>query len=193
MVIRKLFKAEMAHAVPFAYSKRCRHLHGHSYKFELFLKGHFPNPAHMVTDFKAVKDTGIADFFDSFDHAVMLWEKDPRASLLKKINPERFIRVPFIPTAEMMAKAFFHVSRAILETGPRLSGEKGARVDSVIVHETDTGSARFGETDLVGDSFPDVRFDRWIISPGIRADWKVKTWVPKVAAYFKEAANGKRT
>src|SRR5882672_826547 len=157
MEIRKLFKAEMAHATWGAYSKRCHHVHWHSYKFELFLTSEKPNPAQMVSDFKAVKDIGINDFFDSFDHAVMIWEKDPRASLIHKLNPDRHLLVPFVPTAEMMAKAFFTVCQAILETGPPLSGEQDARVSKVTVHETDTGSATFGEADMAGDHFPDIQ------------------------------------
>src|SRR4051812_44967851 len=107
MKIKKLFKAEMAHQVPGAYTTRCHHLHGHSYRFELSLKSDTPNEAQMVADFKGVKDAGIEDFFDSFDHAVMLWEKDPLSKLAREINPVRHVIVPFIPTAEMMAKAFF--------------------------------------------------------------------------------------
>src|SRR4051812_30386160 len=128
MLIRKLFKAEMAHMVPGAYSTRCHHLHGHSYKYEIFFRSEQANPAQMVVDFKAIKDIGINDFFDSFDHAVMMWEKDPRAALAAQMNPDRHILVPFIPTAEMMAKAFFLVCSAIVKSGPALSGEKGARV-----------------------------------------------------------------
>jgi 6-pyruvoyltetrahydropterin/6-carboxytetrahydropterin synthase len=176
MEIRKLFKAEMAHTVPGAYTKRCNYLHGHSYKFELFLKSNEPNPANMVADFKGIKDMGINDFFDSFDHAVMLWKNDPTASLANKINPERHLIVPFVPTAEMIAKACFTVCRAILETCPPLSGEKDARVTKVIVHETDTGYATFSEEDLAGDRFPDIQFDQWVISSGIKSAWKEKTW-----------------
>src|SRR5438128_1582596 len=125
----------MAHTTVGAYTERCHHLHGHSYKFELFLASAKPNPAQMVSDFKAVKEIGINDFFDSFDHAVMIWEKDPRAAIIHQINPERHIVVPFNPTAEMMAKAFFHVCQAIVKAGPKLSGEQDVRVTHVVVHE----------------------------------------------------------
>src|SRR5437588_689486 len=138
MLIRKLFKAEMAHTTVGAYTERCHHVHGHSYKFELFLQSGMPNPAQMVSDFRAVKDVGIHDFFDSFDHAVTIWEKDPRAAIIDRINPERHIVVPFNPTAEMLAKAFFVVCQAIVDTGPKLSGEQRVSVSAVRVHETDT-------------------------------------------------------
>lgn len=176
MMIRKLFKAELAHATWGAYTKRCHHVHGHSYRFELFLTSQQPNSSHMVMDFKAIKDVGIYDFLDSFDHAIMLWEKDPRAKTIQQINPERHILVPFIPTAEMMAKAFFSVCQAILETGPKLSGEAQVKVSQFIVHETDTGFAVYREEDLKVDVFPDIQFEKWIFSDGIKAAWSNKGW-----------------
>ncbi len=183
MLIRKLFKAEMAHTTVGAYTKRCHHLHGHSYKFELFLRSTKPNQAMMVSDFKAVKDIGINDFFDSFDHAVMIWDKDPRAKIIDQINPDRHILAPINPTAEMLAKSFFYVTQAIYETGPKLSGEQDARVAQVIVHETDTGYAVFGEDDAKSDGFPDVHFDKWVFSAGIQAEWKNKEWLKKILAH----------
>ncbi len=177
MQIRKLFKAEMAHEVPGAYTTRCHHLHGHSYKFELFLRSDFPNDAQMVADFKGVKDAGINDFFDSFDHAVLLWEKDPLSKMAATINPARHVIVPFIPTAEMMAKAFFVVCQAILDTQPLTLGEEGVAVESVTVHETDTGSATFGRVDLENDRFPDIQLSRWVFSDGIQSEWKKKDWL----------------
>ena len=180
MLIRKLFKAEMAHTTMGAYTKRCHHLHGHSYKFELFLSSTKPNSAMMVSDFKAVKDIGVNDFFDSFDHAVTIWNKDPRSKIIDQINPDRHIVVPFNPTAEMLSKAFYYVARAIYKTGARLSGEQDARVSHVIVHETDTGYAQFGEMDAAEDGFPDIQFEKWIISDGIKAEWKNKNWYEKL-------------
>lgn len=170
----------MAHATVGAYTKRCHHLHGHSYKFELFLKSTQPNSAMMVSDFRAVKDIGINDFFDSFDHAVMLWEKDVRIPLIEKINPDRHIIVPFNPTAEMMAKSFFFVCQSILASGAKLSGEKDVSVAQMIVHETETGYGLCRDEDITQDKFPDVQFSRWKFSDGIKAEWKNKDWYSAV-------------
>jgi 6-pyruvoyltetrahydropterin/6-carboxytetrahydropterin synthase len=185
MLIRKLFKAEMAHATVGAYTKRCHHLHGHSYKFELYLRSDAPNNAQMVSDFRAVKDVGIGDFFDSFDHAVMLWNKDIRAPIIEKINPDRHLLVPFNPTAEMMAKSFFFICRAIVESGPKLSGEADARVVRVRVHETDTGYAEFDESDAGADGFPEVDFPSWTISRGVQLAWSRRDWYARVLKYVK--------
>lgn len=181
MIIRKLFKAEMAHSVPGAYTGRCHYLHGHSYKFELFLKSHRPNPANMVADFKAIKDMGINDFFDSFDHAVMVWQKDPVARLVPKVNPKRYLIVPFVPTAEMIAKACFVVCQMILDRCAPLSGERDVTIDQVLVHETDTGYAVCTAVDMKKDKFPDIAFKKWLVSNGIRSAWKNKAWFLKIS------------
>jgi len=179
MLIRKLFKAEMAHSVPGAYTKRCHHLHGHSYKFELFLESVQPNSSQMVADFKAIKEMGINDFFDSFDHAVTIFEKDPLTPLIQKVNPERYMLVPFIPTAEMLAKACFVVCQAILNSGPKLSSEKDVYVEKVIVHETDTGYGVYSHADVEKDQFPPIAFNRWIFSDGIKKSWSRPDWHDK--------------
>jgi 6-pyruvoyltetrahydropterin/6-carboxytetrahydropterin synthase len=183
MLIRKLFRAEMAHTTVGAYTKRCHHIHGHSYKFELFLRADNPNAAMMVSDFKAVKDMGINDFFDSFDHAVMIWDKDLRAPIIDKINPDRHILVPFNPTAEMISKAFFHVCERILKEGPMLSGEKDVVVDKVIVHETETGYAVYGRDDKTKDGFADVQLNKWKFSDGLK-----ETWKPSLLKIFGQAS-----
>jgi len=186
MLIRKLFKAEMAHMVPGAYTRRCHYLHGHSYKFELFLESDKLNPAGMVADFQAIKDMGFNDFFDSFDHAVMLWNKSPLARLSGKLNPRRHLVVPFNPTAEMIAKSCFLVGQAIIKTCRPLSGEEKVEVERVIVHETETGYAVFRSADLKKDKFPPVSFHKWEISDGIKADWKGETWYKKVCQFFQK-------
>jgi len=141
----------------------------------------------MVSDFRAVKDIGINDFFDSFDHAVMLWDKDIRLPIINQINPDRHIIVPFNPTAEMMAKAFFSVCQSILETGSKLSGEQDVSVAQMIVHETETGYAIFRDVDQ-SDQFPPVQFDRWKFSDGIKSEWKNKDWYEKALRSLKTSS-----
>jgi len=185
MQIRKLFRAEMAHSVPGAYTKRCNYLHGHSYKFEVFLRSDSPNSSQMVVDFRAAKDMGLNDLYDSFDHSVMLWARDPVARLIQRVNPKRHLIVPFTPTAEMIAKACFVVSQAIIQTGASLSGEAGVIVERVIVHETETGYGSFSVSDVGNDRFPAVDFPKWRISAGVQSEWKNKAWFKKALAYLK--------
>ena len=132
MVIRKQFKAEIAHRLVSAYSRKCSSIHGHSYIFEVMLEGEDLNDDGMLMDFGELKSK-IGHLFDAWDHSFMFYAKDRLASLYKamlEIEPIRLIEVDYNPTAENMAH---HIFRACLE--------EGLPVHSVRVHETATGWA----------------------------------------------------
>lgn len=134
MLIRKLFKAEVAHRLTSSYSKKCQSIHGHSYLFEVVLEGE-PTEEHdeMVLDFGEVKDK-INKFMDAFDHSMVVSSRDVIGSDLVKIMDKldmRYIIVPYNPTAEMMA---CHILKQVYELGVKNIGK-------VRVHETATGYA----------------------------------------------------
>ena len=170
MRIRKRFKAEMAHKVPGAYTTRCHHLHGHSYRFDVTVASARADAAHMALDFKHLKTGGVGNFLDGFDHAVVLWAGDDLVSRIEEMNPNRHLIVPFLPTAEMIAKACFEVCSRIVEDLP---GE--AEVVAVTVHETETSTAEYGIDDAA-DDFPPVATERWLVGPEIAAQWAGEAW-----------------
>lgn len=130
MQIRKTFKAETAHRVADAYTTRCRGLHGHSYEFEVILRDINLNSCGMVIDFKLVKEK-INTFLDAFDHSLLIWEEDKfLVENAKELN-ERYMIVPYNPTAELMALHIYKFVQNIYD------------VESVIVHETRTGYAKY--------------------------------------------------
>lgn len=129
MTIRKIFKAECAHRVLGAYTTKCRGLHGHSYKFEVFLSGDSLDCTHMVMDFKLLKEK-LHKLMDAFDHTLVVWKDD---TFLVEAAPnlnERYMIVPYNPTAEQFAVHIYSYTKKI-----------GLDVSKVIVHETDTGCA----------------------------------------------------
>lgn len=129
MTIRKLFKAEVAHRLTSAYTKRCLGLHGHSYKFEVFIEADRLDSSEMVMDFKMLKERLYA-FLDAFDHALLIDVKD--AFLVEnasKLN-SRHIIVPYNPTAEMMALHIYLYAKKL-----------GLDIQKTIVHETEGGCA----------------------------------------------------
>ncbi len=137
MIIRKLFRAEVAHRLISAYTKRCLGLHGHSYKFEIFIKKDHLNSDEMVMDFKKLKEK-LYNFLDAFDHSIIISDKD--GFLVKnasKLN-SRYIIVPYNPTAEMMAVHIFLYAKKL-----------GLSIYKVIVHETESGYASYkGKEDI---------------------------------------------
>lgn len=129
MVIRKLFKAETAHRVLGAYTQKCRGIHGHSYKFEIFLRGNELDDAHMVMDFKLLKEK-LHKFLDAFDHSLIVYDQDEYLlSVVENLN-ERYMIVPYNPTAEQFAVHIYDHAKSL-----------GLDIKKVIVHETDTGCA----------------------------------------------------
>tara|TARA_R100001530_G_scaffold24254_2_gene19724 strand:+ start:228 stop:581 length:354 start_codon:yes stop_codon:yes gene_type:complete len=66
--ISKTYTFEAAHSLPFLpESHKCHHLHGHSYKITIKVRGDALNSQHMVTDF-AELDACMAPLVDRLDH-----------------------------------------------------------------------------------------------------------------------------
>jgi len=182
MIIRKLFKYEASHQVFNAFSRRCSHsVHGHSYVVEFYFEGNTPDNAHMVMDFGLVKKY-LHPFVDSFDHSHMLWTDPDRNyyynneyNTFFKNNNERWIGLPFNSTAEMQAKMFFTFGYfAIRQLKKHKSVYKmpyDVLVNSVRVHETDTGYAEYFLKDISGCTFPNVELNDIVFSDGIKKDW----------------------
>ena len=129
MEIRKIFKAEIAHRLTSAYSKRCLGLHGHSYIFEIFIKNNKLDKNEMIIDFGKLK-AKVNNFMDAFDHSLLINKKDIfLVKNAKKLN-KRYIVVNYNPTAEQISQHIFNYI-----TDLKL------KICKVIVHETKTGYA----------------------------------------------------
>lgn len=148
MIIRKKFNVESAHIVRNCTSERCSHsIHGHSAIIEVFLESNYLDNAQMVYDFGLMKGT-IKQFIDGMDHCYLLCSKD-REEFKDFIKEEcdRYIELPFNPSAEMLSLfVFWGVSR-ILEATTTNNGECDVRVKAVRYHETATGYAECDSAD----------------------------------------------
>lgn len=148
MVIRKLFKIECAHIVRGCTTQRCsRNYHGHSAKIEVFLRARNLDYAGMVMDFGRLKPI-ISQFIDMFDHCIQLYEKDDKECIefFRKHN-ERYIILPFNPTAENYALFFKDAINELLLRIQPTNGENGVYCSGVRYHETDTGYAESEDED----------------------------------------------
>lgn len=173
MLIRKIFKAEMAHVVRHAVTQRCAHnVHGHSFKFEIFLGGEKPDRGQMLTDFSVVKKY-IGDFLDSFDHSLFIWDQDSEFITFAVSHFERVIVMPFSSSCEMLSKFIFEVISELLKDIPKENGEGELWVEQVIVHETDSGYALYHRNygNYETPQFPKTDFAKMFFSEGIRKDW----------------------
>lgn len=133
ITIARRFEFDMGHRVTHHRSK-CRHLHGHRYSVLFFLTGELiddPGAGDhgMVMDYGDVKER-LAALIDGLDHGFMIWSEDPLCTTLQATGT-KIIVVPFVPTAEHIARHLLERSRAIL----------GELVVSVTVYETPNCSA----------------------------------------------------
>lgn len=177
MIIRKKFRFEGAHIVRNCTSQRCReNIHGHSYEVEVFVKSDALDQGFMVMDFILLNKTG--EFIHSFDHSYTLWDKESEEvkSAIYKINT-RVAEIPVSPSAEGYALLFLFVLDKIIANTKFVNGEGNVRLQSVRVHETQSGYAEAFREDLalVNFNVNDILF-----SKGIMEEWKDKEWWDKL-------------
>ena len=173
MIIRKLFKFENAHIVRGCSTVRCRSsIHGHSYKVELLFESDFLDHGHMVYDFGLMKQN-MKDLIDSFDHAISLWSEDEPSYIedMKK-HSDRWIVLPVSPSAEQLSRVIFVMIDKLLEQTVSINGEKNVQLDSIIVHETQTGYAQCFKKDAYSEMMGTISLEEIVFSPTVRSEWK---------------------
>ena len=172
MIIRKLFKFENVHIVRGCSTVRCRSsLHGHSYKIELLFESNFLDNAQMVYDFGLMKQNMKA-FIDCFDHAVTIWDQDEANYIVDMIKySDRWIQLPVSPSAEQFSRIIFVMIDRILKLTETVNGEREVTLNSIIVHETDTGYAQCFEDDACSKNIGIITLDEIVLSEEVRNDW----------------------
>jgi 6-pyruvoyltetrahydropterin/6-carboxytetrahydropterin synthase len=171
MKIRKEFRVESSHIVRNCTSHRCSHsVHGHSAVIEVILEGTKLDNAGMLYDFGLMKST-IKEFIDSSDHCHLICEYD-KPEYIKFFTEEndRWIMLPFNPSAEMLSLYYFHFIQLILNNTIMNNGEGDVKVKSVRYHETTTGWAECDQLDhdIIWDPEWD---DKIFYSKGITNEW----------------------
>lgn len=125
MTVTKRIEFDTGHRVP-NHNSKCRNLHGHRYVLEATLEGEVAknegqSDAGMVLDFGDIKREMMALVHDKYDHALVLWDRDPILEHLRAasedledfLDPQHrglaIVEVPFIPTAEELAAHIYGV------------------------------------------------------------------------------------
>ncbi len=178
MIIRKLYRFEAAHIVRNCSSDRCKYsIHGHSFRCELQLTADRLDRGQMIYDFGLLK-THIKDFLDGFDHSSLFWEREaPRYVRAIKTNSKRWVSLPVSPTAEQISRVIFVACQALLDRTDRANGDGSARIHSVIIHETETGSAQCFRDDAYNAAMGEIDLSRVVFSPDVKAEWRdPKMW-----------------
>ena len=172
MVIRKLFKFENAHVVRGCSTQRCRaSIHGHSYKVEVLFESKFLDHGQMVYDFGLMKQ-GMKELIDSFDHGVAIWDGDDRGYIeAMKDHSNRWVMLPVSPSCEQFSRVLFLMLDRLLSLTQTINGERGVKLNSIIVHETETGYAQAFEEDAYSELMGTIDLKSIHFSDEVREGW----------------------
>ena len=181
MIIRKMFKFENAHIVRGCSTVKCRSsLHGHSYRVELLFESNFLDNGQMVYDFGLMKQN-MKDLVESFDHAIALWSGDD-AEYVKdmKLHSDRWVELPVSPSAEQFSRVIFVVIDRLLSLTSTTNGEKEVKLNSIIVHETQTGYAQCFKDDAYSDAMGTINLEDIKFSEQVLNDFKDSSLYEKI-------------
>ena len=172
MIIRKLFKFENAHIVRGCSTQRCsKNLHGHSYRVEVLLESNYLDNGQMVYDFGLMK-LAIKELIDSFDHGITLWsDDDPEYLSAMKEHSQRWVELPVSPSAEQFSRVIFLMVERVLESTGMQNGERNVKLNSIIVHETQTGYAQGFREDAHSKLMGKIELKDIKFSPQVMDEW----------------------
>jgi 6-pyruvoyltetrahydropterin/6-carboxytetrahydropterin synthase len=178
MIIRKLFKFENAHIVRGCTTQRCsQNIHGHSYQVEVLLESNYLDDGQMVYDFGLMKTT-IKDLMEAFDHSITLWSGDSQEYIhdMKK-HSARWVELPVSPSAEQFSRVIFLMVERVLACTGMVNGEREVKLNSIIVHETQTGYAQGFKEDAYSKLMGNISLDDIKFSNQIKSEWQnPKLW-----------------
>ena len=136
--IRRFIETDTGHRVP-NHKSKCKHLHGHRYRFEAEIEGEVVEESGvseegMLMDFSDISVILTTYIHDVIDHALVISESDSDIIQLLNHLPEdhRTVLVPFIPTAENLAKWAFE------QVDPHIQSVYGNKLKLIAMHCRET-------------------------------------------------------
>ena len=137
-IIRRFVETDTGHRVP-NHKSKCRHMHGHRYRWEAEIEGDVVDVAGvsdegMLIDFSDVSAILNEYVHDIVDHAFIVYAGDDKArQALELMGPNhRTVVVDFIPTAENLAKWAFR------QVEPHIKSAYGNQLRLVAMHVRET-------------------------------------------------------
>ena len=98
------------------HESKCAHLHGHNGRVTFHCEAPALDELGRVIDFGVIKGLLCRWVEECWDHRFLIWKDDPRAELLRKLDPPGIVLVDYNPTAENLAGYLLeHVGPGMLE------------------------------------------------------------------------------
>jgi len=147
MLVTKKIEIDMGHRVP-NHKSKCKNLHGHRYTIEVgvddklvLFKG--VSDEGMVIDFSDLKKIMMKHIDEVYDHSFTMYIEDEFADYfveIRNIFEQKINIVPFIPTAENLAKHWYKIiEKELLNVG--------IAINHVRVWETPSSTAVYTKDD----------------------------------------------
>jgi 6-pyruvoyltetrahydropterin/6-carboxytetrahydropterin synthase len=136
--IKRFVETDTGHRVP-NHKSKCKHMHGHRYRWEAVIEGDVVQKSGvseegMVMDFSDISKILETYIHDIVDHSFIVYENDLLGiEALEVLGDEhRTLKVPFIPTAENLAKWAFE------QVEPHIVSKYGQEIQLVAMNVRET-------------------------------------------------------
>ena len=136
--IKRFVETDTGHRVP-NHKSKCKHMHGHRYRWEAVIEGDIIQTSGvsdegMLMDFSDISEILEKHIHDVVDHSFIVYEKDHLAIQALEVlgDGHRTLIVPFIPTAENLAKWAFE------QVNPHIKSAYGNKIRLLAFHVRET-------------------------------------------------------
>ena len=136
--IKRFVETDTGHRVP-NHKSKCKHMHGHRYRWEAEIEGDIiqtigVSDEGMLIDFSDISEILEKYIHDVVDHSFIVYEKDLLAIQALEVlgNDHRTLIVPFIPTAENLAKWAFE------QVEPHIESKYGQKIKLLAMNVRET-------------------------------------------------------
>lgn len=125
----RILKFDAGHRVV-KHESKCRTLHGHEYKAEVYCEADGLDTLGRVIDFSVIKEIVGSWIDENLDHNMILFDEDPNLIFIEQCEGlKKPYVVPFNPTAE-------NIASHLLEVGNELLKATGVKITKIKLWET---------------------------------------------------------
>ena len=136
--IKRFVETDTGHRVH-NHKSKCKHMHGHRYRWEAVIEGDIIQTSGvsdegMLMDFSDISEILEKHIHDVVDHSFIVYEKDHLAIQALEVSGDghRTLIVPFIPTAENLAKWAFE------QVEPHIQSKYGQKIKLLAMNVRET-------------------------------------------------------